>query len=113
MFLAAGPSSSDNIIFSGFTSEAEWRKLDQKVNKYPGQRTFTAIGTGGAAFKSSMLDAVQSVVGPVHVECLSDRPSSQGKYISVRIGPVWVHSADQVVEVFSKMRADERLKWFM
>lgn len=66
------------------------------MNKYPGQRTFTAIGTGGEDFKSTMLSAVQSVVGTVHMECVSERPSSGGKYVSVRIGPVWVQNADQV-----------------
>jgi putative lipoic acid-binding regulatory protein len=66
------------------------------VNKYPGQRTFTAIGTGGDDFKATMLAAVEGVVGSVHVECVSQRPSSGGKYLSVRIGPVWVQDADQV-----------------
>jgi putative lipoic acid-binding regulatory protein len=67
-----------------------------QVNKYPGQRTFTAIGTGGDDFKATMLAAVEGVVGSVHVECVSQRPSSGGKYLSVRIGPVWVQDADQV-----------------
>lgn len=67
-----------------------------QVNKYPGQRTFTAIGTGGDDFKATMLAAVESVVGTVHMECVAERPSSGGKYVSVRIGPVWVESADQV-----------------
>jgi putative lipoic acid-binding regulatory protein len=43
-----------------------------------------------------MLAAVEGVVGSVHVECVSQRPSSGGKYLSVRIGPVWVQDADQV-----------------
>lgn len=94
-------------------SEAEWRRIDKKVNKYPGQRTFTAIGTGGDDFKATMLAAVEGVVGSVHVECVSQRPSSGGKYVSVRIGPVWVQDADQVVAVFNKMREDQRLKWYM
>lgn len=71
-------------------------QIDKKVNKYPGQRTFTAIGIGGGDFRATMLAAVEGVVGSVHVECVSERPSSGGKYLSVRIGPVWVHNADQV-----------------
>lgn len=66
------------------------------MNKYPSQRVFTAIGTGGDDFKDNMLKAVEAVVGTVHVECVSERPSSGGKYVSVRIGPVWVEAADQV-----------------
>ncbi|WIA30469.1 hypothetical protein OEZ86_000553 [Tetradesmus obliquus] len=111
------PSSSGGSLgdlgFKAFVSEAEWRRIDKKVNKYPGQRTFTAIGTGGDDFKATMLAAVEGVVGSVHVECVSQRPSSGGKYVSVRIGPVWVQDADQVVAVFNKMREDQRLKWYM
>lgn len=66
------------------------------MNKYPSQRVFTAIGVGGDGFKASMLKAVEDVVGTVHLECVSERPSSGGKYVSIRVGPVWVESADQV-----------------
>lgn len=101
------------FVVSSHTTEEEWRKLDKKVNKYPGQRTFTAIGMGGESFRRSMLEAVEGICGPVHLECVSQRLSTQGKYLSVRIGPVWVTSADQVVAVYEKMRADERLKFFL
>jgi putative lipoic acid-binding regulatory protein len=67
-----------------------------QVNKYPCQRVFNAIGTGGDDFRAKMMQAVESVVGTIHVECVSERPSSGGKYVSVRIGPVWVENADQV-----------------
>lgn len=71
-----------------------------QVNKYPCQRVFNAIGVvgsdGGEGFKAAMTQAVESVVGTVHIECVSQRPSSGGKYISVRIGPVWVENAEQV-----------------
>ena len=110
-------ASAAPLMMSAFTTEEEWRRIDKKVNKYPGQRTFTAIGApgdgGNAAFRAAMLAAVERVVGAVHVECVSERPSSGGKYLSVRVGPVFVQSADQVVEVFAKIRADARVKWFM
>lgn len=67
-----------------------------RVNKYPIQRSFTAIGSGGDVFKSLMISSVEDVVGSVHVECISERSSSQGKYVSVTVGPVWVQSCDQV-----------------
>lgn len=67
-----------------------------QVNKYPGQRTFTAIGTGGTEFKEKIVNVVESHLGPVHVECISERESSNGKYLSVKVGPVWVENADQV-----------------
>lgn len=43
-----------------------------------------------------MVSAVESVVGHVHLECVSERSSSAGSYISVTVGPVWVQDADQV-----------------
>ncbi len=48
-----------------------------QMNKYPGQRTFTAIGTGGAEFRSSMVDAVEAVLGPVQQDFVIERPSSK------------------------------------
>lgn len=72
-----------------------------QVNKYPCQRVFNAIGTGGDDFKAKMMQAVESVVGTIHVECVSERPSSGGKYVSVRIGPVWVENADQVGALYA------------
>lgn len=67
-----------------------------KVNSYPCQRIFTAIGYGGEDFVDSMVTAVENHLGPVHMECISQRESSNGKYLSVRVGPVWVQTADQV-----------------
>ncbi|GMH33738.1 hypothetical protein BSKO_01572 [Bryopsis sp. KO-2023] len=106
-------SNSNNMIFGDTNSEEKWREIDKKVNEYPCQRTFTAIGTGGSEFKASMVELVESFVGPVHMECVSSKNSGQGRYISVRIGPVWVESPDQVVKIYTAMNGDERLKWAM
>lgn len=48
-----------------------------------------------------MVLAVESVVGSVHLECQSQRPSREGRYLSVKIGPVWVTSGDQVIAVYA------------
>jgi putative lipoic acid-binding regulatory protein len=56
-----------------------------RVNKYPIQRSFTGIGPGDSKFRHSILQAVESVVGPVHVECMSERSSSKGAYLSVTV----------------------------
>ncbi|MEW5304042.1 MAG: hypothetical protein WDW36_006677 [Sanguina aurantia] len=90
-----------------------WRELDEKVNKYPGQREFKAIGSGGSAFSAAMLAVIEQVVGPVQAECMTERPSSKGSYMSVTIGPVWVMRPEQVVEIYALMKADARLKWYM
>lgn len=75
----------------------EWKKLDSKVNKYPSTRVFNAIGATDdpASFTKDMVAAVESVVGPVHSECVSSRPSSGGKYTAVRVQAM-VQNGDQV-----------------
>jgi putative lipoic acid-binding regulatory protein len=88
-------------------SEDEWRQIDKKVNTYPCQRHFTAIGTcidGGVEFQRECVRAVESVAGVVHVECLSQRTSKEGRYISVRIGPVWVENGDQVIAIYAELK---------
>jgi putative lipoic acid-binding regulatory protein len=84
-----------------------------QVNEYPGQRTFKAIGAGGDDFVVSMTGCVEAVVGSVHVECVNTRLSAGGKYVSVTVGPVWVETPDQVLEIYNRMRADDRLKYFL
>ena len=67
-----------------------------QVNIYPGQRTFTAVGSGGDSFTQSMVTAVSSVVGKVAQEQVTQRSSSKGNYVSITVGPVWVTTADEV-----------------
>lgn len=84
------------------------------MNKYPSQRTFSAIGTGGDTFRTAVVAAVESVLGSVtHPECITCQPSSGGKYVSVRVGPVVVQSGEQVIQVFAKIRDTEGVKWYM
>ncbi|GBF87806.1 hypothetical protein Rsub_00517 [Raphidocelis subcapitata] len=108
-----GPGSVKQ--FSAYTSVEEWKKLDSKVNTYPCTRSFQAIGLADPSFQPAIVAAVASVVGTIHVECVSARPSSGGKYTAVRVGPVHVASADQVVEIFARIKeaGGDRLKWYM
>ena len=85
----------------------------EQVNEYPGQRVFKAIGMGGDDFVVSMTSCVEDVVGNVHEECISTRLSAGGKYVSATIGPVWVENPDQVLEIYAKMKSDERLRYFL
>jgi len=82
-----GRMKGTNLFLVG-DSEEQWRKLDEKVNKYPIQRSFTAIGSGGEPFKETMVKAVEEVVGTIHQECISERSSSKGRYLSVTVGPL-------------------------
>lgn len=104
-------SSAVNVILGADNSEEAWRCIDQKVNSYPSLREFTAIGSGGSSFRQSMVSAVQAVVGPV--ECVTQRCSTGGRYVSVTVGPVLVSSADDVLEVYTRMKTDHRLRYFL
>lgn len=78
-----------------------------QVNQYPGQRDFKAIGSGGDDFKQTIVRAVEDIVGPVNQDRVMERPSSQGKFISVTLRDVKVQNPDQVT---SKMHHGETIK---
>ncbi|KAI8475738.1 MAG: hypothetical protein J3K34DRAFT_403453 [Monoraphidium minutum] len=103
--------SSTNLVLGIDNSEAAWRCIDKRVNSYPSLREFTAIGSGGSSFRHSMVAAVSAVVG--QVEVVTQRCSAGGRYISVTVGPVMVSSADDVLEVYTRMKSDERLRYFL
>ena len=45
----------------------------------------------------AMRAAVESVLGsPLHEECIQQRPSAKGSYVSVTLGPVLIQNTDQV-----------------
>ena len=90
------------------------QEVDEAINEYPCKRVFTAIGLQDDDFRDSMVKCVETALNCcVHPEAIVVKPSSGGKYASIRIGPVIVSSADEVVAVFNSMKADERLKWFL
>ncbi|EFJ50697.1 hypothetical protein VOLCADRAFT_88485 [Volvox carteri f. nagariensis] len=140
---SAATASAEGSATSNDDIWADWRRVDSKVNKYPTQRLFTAVGSGGDEFREAMIRCVVEVVGgPVDVDV---RPSSGGNYQSVRVGPVTVNNPDQcmdqgtcadrghvpelstgrlaecfavhcvrqVLEIFTKMRQDKRLKFHL
>ncbi|KAK9829958.1 hypothetical protein WJX72_008869 [[Myrmecia] bisecta] len=88
-------AKSTNVILGelggqGENSQEKWRQLDEKVNTYPMQREFKAIGTGGDDFAQAVVAAISEVVGPIKDSAVSQRLSSQQKYTSVTVGPVWI-----------------------
>ncbi|KAF8107923.1 hypothetical protein N665_0116s0128 [Sinapis alba] len=106
-----------NVIIGGTVADdsaKEWLELDQKVNTYPTERGFTAIGTGGDDFVHAMVVAVESVIErQIPQDCVKQTLSSKGKYVSVNIGPIQVVSSEQVQAVYNAMRRDERMKYFL
>jgi putative lipoic acid-binding regulatory protein len=90
------------------------QEVDAAINEYPCSRVFTAIGVQEDDFRDSMVKCVESALNCcVHPDAIVVKPSSGGKYASIRIGPVVVSNSDEVVAVFNGMKADERLKWFL
>lgn len=88
--------------------------MDEAVNKYPAHRVFTAIGEGSDDFRDSMVRCVEVALNcQVHPEAVIVRPSKKGKYSSVKIGPMVVADAGEVVAVYQSMKADIRMKWFL
>ncbi|XP_009796502.1 uncharacterized protein LOC107781981 isoform X1 [Nicotiana tabacum] len=106
-----------NVVIGGTVhndSTNEWLALDKKVNSYPTERGFTAIGTGGDDFVHSMVVAVESVIQqPVPEGQVRQKLSSGGKYVSVNIGPIQVVSSEQVQAVYKAMKRDVRMKYFL
>ncbi|VVA92415.1 unnamed protein product [Arabis nemorensis] len=106
-----------NVIIGGTVADdstKEWLELDQKVNTYPTDRGFTAIGTGGDDFVHAMVVAVESVIQrQIPEDCVKQTLSRKGKYVSVNIGPIRVVSSEQVQAVYNAMRRDERMKYFL
>ncbi|XP_055812831.1 uncharacterized protein LOC129882504 [Solanum dulcamara] len=106
-----------NVVIGGTVhddSTNEWLALDKKVNSYPTERGFTAIGTGGDDFVHSMVVAVESVIQqPVPQGQVKQKVSSGGKYVSVNIGPIQVVSSEQVQAVYEAMKRDVRMKYFL
>ncbi|XP_006837239.2 uncharacterized protein LOC18428178, partial [Amborella trichopoda] len=92
-------AQTTNVVIGGTVtgdSKNEWLVLDQQVNSYPTVRGFTAIGTGGDDFVQAMVVAVESVIQqPIPEGRVSQKLSSRGKYVSVKIGPIRVLSSEQ------------------
>ncbi|CAH9082475.1 unnamed protein product [Cuscuta epithymum] len=106
-----------NLVMGGTVhddSTNEWLVLDKKVNLYPTERMFTAIGTGGDDFVQAMVVAVESVIqGSILEGQVKKKDSSGGKYVSVNIGPILVLNSEQVQAVYNAMRRDDRMKYFL
>ena len=90
-----GCDSLDNFCRYQPFRTRHWQP-DIQVNQYPGRRDFKAIGSGGEDFKQTIVRAVEDVVGPVKEDRVVQRPSSQGKFISITLKDVKVQNPDQV-----------------
>lgn len=84
------------------------------MNKYPIEREFKAIGTGGDPFVAAMVAIVEEVTGaPVPPGSISTRPSEKGTYVCVNVGPVVIAAGDQIKDIYRRMKEDARCKWLL
>lgn len=105
-------ATGNKLVLGGSDSLEKWRELDAKVNTYPTERVFKAIGSGGDEFVNSMVAVIRGVTSVEDVPAAT-KPSAKGKYVSVTLGPVMMDHSDQVIEVYQRMREDTRLKWYL
>jgi len=106
-----------NLVLGLDDADGAWERIDAKVNEYPCQRKFQAIGSGGDEEDDFVKSMVETVARALSVTITADmvilRPSSKGKYISVNIGPVTVRSGDEVQAVYTEMKKDSRVKYLI
>eukprot|EP00667_Euglena_gracilis_P018292 EG_transcript_19396 len=88
------------------------KELKKSIIEYPDQRSFVAIGLRDDTYAAAMAQAVSAVLRiDIDASTLLTRLSSNGKYLSVHIGPVLLLSEEQVVQVYTAIREDPRTKY--
>lgn len=111
---AGRQAETRNMVLGADDTGDSWEIIDQKVNEYPLERGFKAIGTGGDDFVKSMVSAVEKTLTiTVTEDKVAVRPSSKGTYLSVNIGPCLVQNGEEVMAVYAAMKEDSRMKWFL
>ena len=109
-----GGAGVSNTVMGPGTSE-EWRELDEKVNTYPSERKFQAIGINSPEFVQDMVKLVEDTLGDgrkVHPENVTSNLSKNGKYCSANMTVVLM-SGEEVINIMAKLKADERVKWYL
>ena len=68
---------------------------------------------GGDAFVAKIVGLVEEALGrPVDPGNVTSRPSSKGKYVSANV-TARLENGDEVIAVFSKLKACEDVKWYL
>lgn len=76
------------------------------------ENRFKAIGIDDGALKEDMRELVdRNVASDVLVSEPFTRPSRNGNYVAVSVGPVRVDDREQVVEICTTMQSDSRVRW--
>ncbi len=109
-----GGGGGSNTVMGPGTSD-EWRELDEKVNTYPSERKFQAIGVNSPEFVGDMVKLVEDTLGDgrkVHPENVTSNLSKNGKYCSANMTVVLMNG-EEVINIMAKLKADERVKWYL
>mgnify|MGYP002630192631 CR=1 FL=1 len=106
-------SNKTNTVMGPGTSE-EWRALDERVNTYPCERKFQAIGLNEQSFVRDIVKIVEDCLGrgPIGEDRVTSNLSKNGKYVSANVTVV-LESGEEVIEIMSKLKADGRVKWYL
>ena len=101
-----------SMLGAGSTN-VSWTELDEKVNIYPSDRRFQAIGEGGDAFVAEIVELVEVALGrkasPTNVK---SRPSSKGKYVSASI-TVRMENGEEVLAIYAALKGCDKVKWYL
>ena len=97
----------------GLGANMTWEELDEKVNTYPMDRKFQAIGEGGQSFIDEVVALIEKALGrSVPSGNVTTRPSKKGKYVAVNV-TVRLENGSEVLEVYGALKSCERVKWFL
>ena len=82
----------------------------QKPNKQ--YRPFCAIGSGGDDFVTSIVEKAELGLGrAIPKDKITTRPSKEGKWVSVKIGPLYVEDKETVVAVYTEIKKETRVRY--
>ena len=85
----------------------------KEVNTYPCERKFQAIGEGGDEFVADIVKLVEGAVGrKVDPEKVSQRESRKAKYVSANV-ILTLESGEEVIAIYSALKSDPRVKWYL
>lgn len=71
---------------------------------YPILFTWRIVGSGGDALRSHAKRSVESVLGPVADDAITERPSTSGKFNSVRVTCL-MHNEEQRRKIYDNLRS--------
>ena len=77
--------------------------------EYPSLYIFRVVALYDPTLRERMRLIVQSIVGPIPDDALSERPSAHGKYRAIHVTCL-LQSEEQRIAVYEKLREDPAVK---